>query len=246
MQQVKRNGRSIGQGDATTAQREQIERILGSSAFRSRDSLKRLLAYLAERTIDGSAGDLKEYTIGIEVFHKPDGCDPQQDGSVRQHVSKLRQKLDEYYRSEGNQDPVRIELPKRQFQLEFLEPEPSPAGSSRRIGYRLIAACLLLLLPGAYWLGTRHAANDLDPAVRLLWAPFLESPKPTVVCLGAPLFLRNRSFRVRDSHLNTIDTSSSSRKPSLAGTARAFGCSGPGRFIAANLGVPLCPKKFGN
>ena len=26
----------------------------------------------------------------------------------------------------------------------------------------------------------------------------------------------------------------------------AFGCSGPGRFIAANLGVPLCPKKFGN
>jgi len=214
LQQPKSNGRSTVQaahqaktdGAASTAQREQVERILVSTAFRGRDSLKRLLAYLAERTIDGSADDLKEYTIGIEVFHKPDGYDPQQDGSVRQHVGKLRQKLEEYYRSEGNDDPVRIGLPKRQFRLEFQEPGQSPVVSGKSIEYRAAVTCLLLLLPAAYWLGSRRAVNELDPAVRLLWAPFLESPKPTVVCLGTPLFLRNRSFRVRDSHLNTTDT----------------------------------------
>jgi hypothetical protein len=214
LQQVKSNGASTGHGAhpakdhvaASTAQREQVDRILASGAFHGRDSLKRLLAYLSERTVDGTAGDLKEYTIGIEVFHKPDGYDPQQDGSVRQHVGKLRQRLDEYYRSEGAADAIRIDLPKRQFRLEFQESGRASAVGRKPIAYLAVLVCIVLLLPVAYWLGSRQAATQLDPAVRLLWAPFLESPKPTVVCLGTPLFLRNRSFRVRDSHLNTADT----------------------------------------
>ena len=195
----------------STAQREQIDRILLSTTFQGREPLKRLLAYLAERTFEGSAGDLKEYTVGVEVFHKPEGYDPQQDGSVRQHVGKLRQKLEEYYRSEGNADPIRIDLPKRQFRLEFqdsvqVQVQAPPAGRRPTVYWTSIA-CLLLLLPFTYWLGSvRHAAAELDPAVRRLWAPFLDSVKPTVVCLGTPLFLRNRSFRVRDSHLNATDT----------------------------------------
>jgi hypothetical protein len=171
------------------------------------------LAYLTDRTIEGSAGDLKEYTIGIDVFHKLEGYDPQADGSVRQHVGKLRQKLDEYYRSEGTMDPIRVELPKRQFRLEFQDSvqeqaqvQEQPAGT-RPSRYWIAIACLVLLLPLAYWLGSaRNAAVRLDSAVRLLWAPFLDSARPTVVCLGTPLFLRNRSFRVRDSHVNAMDT----------------------------------------
>jgi hypothetical protein len=216
LQSVKSIGRSSGQGahsaktgaapQSSTAHREEIDRILQGATFRGRDSLKRLLAYLADRTIDGSADDLKEYTIGVEVFHKLEGYDPQQDGSVRQHVAKLRQKLDEYYRSEGSADPIRIELPKRQFRLEF-QGSHQPQVTYRRPVSQWAIACLILLLPAAYWLGSlRHAAPQPDPAVRLLWAPFLDSPRPTVMCLGAPLFLRNRSFRVRDSHLNATDT----------------------------------------
>jgi hypothetical protein len=196
-----------------TAQREQVDRILLSTTFHGRDSLKRLLAYLSDRTVEGSAGDLKEYTIGIDAFHKPEGYDPQADGSVRQHVGKLRQKLDEYYRSEGTTDPIRIELPKRQFRLEFQDSVPVPApfqeqpAATRPTRYWIAIGCLLLLLPLAYWLGSaRNAPVRLDPAVRLLWAPFLDSARPTVVCLGTPLFLRNRSFRVRDSHVNAMDT----------------------------------------
>lgn len=193
-------------GATSTARREQVDRILASNGFNGRDSLKRLLAYLLERTVDGTAGDLKEYTIGIEAFHKPDGYDPQQDGSVRQHVGKLRQKLEEYYRSEGTADPIRIDLPKRQFRLDFQEMGQAPAIAHKPNAYLAALVGMTLLLPVAYWLGSRNPVTPLDPAVRLLWAPFLESPRPTVVCLGTPLFLRNRSFRVRDSHLNTTDS----------------------------------------
>lgn len=204
--ELAQSGRADTAPRSLTAYREQIDRILQGATFRGRDSLKRLLSYLAERTIEGSAGDLKEYTVGIEVFHKPDGYDPQEDGSVRQHVAKLRQKLDEYYRSEGTADPLRVELPKRHFRLEFQESGQAPAVGRKPIAYRATLVAIVLLLPVAYWLGSRQEAMQVDPAVRLLWAPFLESPKPTVVCLGTPLFLRNRSFRVRDSHLNTTDT----------------------------------------
>ncbi len=191
------------------SQREQVDRILHSAAFQGRDALKRLFSYLVDRTIDGSAGDLKEYTIGIEVFHKPDGYDPQHDGSVRQHIAKLRQKLDEYYRLEGTADPMRIELPKRQFRLEFQDFRKPRISRWRLRAPGIAIGGLVALLPVAFWLGSlpgTPAGSELDPAVRRLWAPFLESARQAVVCLGTPLFLRNRSFRVRDSHLNVTDT----------------------------------------
>jgi hypothetical protein len=90
--------------------------------------------------------------------------------------------------------------------LEFQEHGRSPLVARKPVAYRVAIAVAILLLPVAYWRGTRSAVTGLDPAVRLFWAPFLESSKPTVVCLGTPLFLRDRSFRVRDSHLNTTDT----------------------------------------
>jgi hypothetical protein len=200
-----------GAAGQVPAHREQVDRILLSSTFGGRESLKRLLAYLSDRTMEGSAGDLKEYTVGVDVFHKPEGYDPQEDGSVRQHVGKLRQKLDEYYRTEGAADPIRVELPKRQFRLEFQDSAPVPAETQptkpQPVAHWIAIACLFMLLPFAYWIGSaRRAPIELDPAVRLLWAPFLDSARPTVVCLGTPLFLRNRSFRVRDSHLNATDT----------------------------------------
>ncbi len=197
-------------GDGRAAQRKQIERIIGSDTFRKRDSLKRLLAYLADRTIDGKAESLKEYVVGVEVFHKPEGYDPQQDGSVRQHIGKLRQKLEEYYYSEGRTDSLRVELPKREFRLVFQDVEPSAGSGNRPAKAWFVTACIGLLLPAAYWLGTVRSSApgaDLDPALRLLWLPFLDSPKATTVCLGSPLFLRggNRLLRIRASNVNTAE-----------------------------------------
>src|SRR5207237_1773332 len=104
---------------------------------------------------------------------------------------------------------VSIALPKRQFRLKFRD-LGRPVTPGRRFGgYKAALICVSLALPAVYWLGSlRHggSAVELDPAVRLICAPFFDSPKPTVACLGTPLFLRNRAFRVRDSHLNATDT----------------------------------------
>ena len=74
----------------TTEIRDELEKIVGSRAFRDRETLRNLLEYLVDRTLDGTADNLKEYVIGVDVFGKPAGYDPQTDASVRVQIGKLR------------------------------------------------------------------------------------------------------------------------------------------------------------
>jgi hypothetical protein len=96
-----------------------VARVANSRTFRGKETLQRLLIYLGDRTLNGSAEALKEHTIGVEVFGKPNDYDPQEDASVRVQIGRLRQKLEEYSRADGASDPIIIELPKRQFALQF-------------------------------------------------------------------------------------------------------------------------------
>src|SRR5215472_14278357 len=97
----------------------EIERILHSETFRNSEVLRRLLRFLAEKSIAGEADQLKEYTIGIDALGKPSTYDPRQDSGVRIQVGRLRQKLAEYYRLEGKDDLVIIDLPKGRFKLSW-------------------------------------------------------------------------------------------------------------------------------
>ncbi len=100
-------------------ERAQVQRILQSKVFRASEVLRNLLAYLSDKAISGTADNLKEYTIGLDALGKPASFDPRQESVVRMHASRLRQKLAEYYRTEGIDDPVIIDLPKGGFKITF-------------------------------------------------------------------------------------------------------------------------------
>src|SRR5215467_2839536 len=106
----------------------QVQRILQSKAFRTSEVQRNLLSYLADKSISGNADALKEYTVGLDVFAKPASYDPRQESTVRMHVARLRQKLAEYYRSEGAGDSIIVDLPKGGFKVTFesrpAEPQP--------------------------------------------------------------------------------------------------------------------------
>src|ERR1700686_4990070 len=95
----------------------QVRRILQSKAFRTSEVHRNLLTYLAEKSLSGTADSLKEYTVGLDVFAKPDSYDPRQESVVRMHMARLRQKLAEYYRTEGLTDPIIVDLPKGAFKV---------------------------------------------------------------------------------------------------------------------------------
>src|SRR5438477_7755661 len=106
----------------------QIQRILQSKAFRTSEIHRNLLSYLAEKSLSGTADGLKEYTVGLDVFSKPSSYDPRQESVVRMHMARLRQKLTEYYRTEGIEDPIVVDVPKGGFTMTF-EPRPEPSPS---------------------------------------------------------------------------------------------------------------------
>ena len=182
----------------------QIQRILQSKAFRTSEIHRNLLSYLAEKSISGTADGLKEYIVGLDVFAKPDSYDPRQESTVRMHVARLRQKLGEYYRTEGLEDPILVELPKGGFKLTFepreVRPEPERAIETReqRWGRKEIGliAGLLLTLSLAIYFGARlwqvqrtasiEAARDWTPELQQLWEPLVSSKRPLIVCLSTP------------------------------------------------------------
>src|SRR5258708_28003855 len=101
------------------AAREQVDRILSSDTLHASDALRRLLRFLADKTFAGTADDLKEYSVGLDALGKPPTYDPRQDAAVRLHASRLRQKLDDYYRNEGKGDSLIVELPKGRFKIAW-------------------------------------------------------------------------------------------------------------------------------
>ena len=97
----------------------QVERILKSDALHGSEVLRRLLKFLADKSIAGEADDLKEYSIATDGLGKHLTYDPCHNSAVRLQVLRLRQKLAEYYLEEGLEDPILVDLPKGRFRLRF-------------------------------------------------------------------------------------------------------------------------------
>jgi hypothetical protein len=97
----------------------QVQKILHSASFRNASMLQHLLQYLAVKAYDNGSESLKEYTIGVEAFGRPHDFDPKTDTIVRVQIHRLRQKLKEYYDSDGVHDPVSIDIPKGHYLPAF-------------------------------------------------------------------------------------------------------------------------------
>lgn len=189
--------------------RAEVDRLIRSKTFETSDVHRRLLQYLADKTLSGEADRLKEYTIGLEAFSKPPEYDPRRDSIVRLQVGRLRQKLAAYYESEANGTPgTMIRLPKGAFKLEFGVRRPHDSSrqhwsEGRRVApwIRLAAAVIVVTWAVAATVGYFHerranaiAAARWTPELETLWQPFLESNRSLLVCLGAPLFIRFPNF----------------------------------------------------
>jgi serine/threonine-protein kinase len=110
----------------------QLERILASRAFRRADRLKRFLTFVVEETVAGRGERLKEFVVGMEVFGRDSTFDPPTDPIVRVQARRLRAQLTRYYREEGLEDDLLIDLPKGGYAPTFgpvkaAEPQRAPA-----------------------------------------------------------------------------------------------------------------------
>lgn len=97
----------------------QTDLILESKHFRQAKSLEKFLRYVVAKSLAGEENDLKEYTIGMEVFQRGADYDPRKDAVVRVQANVLRKRLASYYEEEGLLDEIVIEMPKGHYVPQF-------------------------------------------------------------------------------------------------------------------------------
>lgn len=209
--------------------------MVESQSFRSSPALRRLLSYLAEKTLAGEAEALKEYTVAVEALGKPETYDPRQDSSVRFQTSKLRQRLTEYYRTGGGNDPVQVDFPPGRFELVFTHRDAgggsggdAEARKWRWIALTALSALVAVMVAAIYfgiaastgsW-GTKRSSTDWSSDLAEIWSPFLTGDRPVLVAIGTPLFVHYRTAFVRAPGLN--DWESVSNSEMVAGLTRFF------------------------
>lgn len=97
----------------------QLDKILSSGTFMNSERLSRFLRFAVQTAARGQTAQLKEYAVALAVFDKRDSFDPRYDPIVRVEAGRLRTRLKHYYATEGQQDPLLIELPKGSYVPRF-------------------------------------------------------------------------------------------------------------------------------
>jgi serine/threonine-protein kinase len=134
--------------ESQKAIRQYLDRLLASTTFQQVDRLKRFVSFIVSEALAGRRDQLKEYVIGVQVFGKEPSFDPRTDPIVRVQARRLRARLTRYYREEGQNVDLIIELPKGGYVPIFKRRETN-LSPRRSIGAALVSRNTVAVLPFA-------------------------------------------------------------------------------------------------
>ena len=112
-------GQSLPALGSLTEERMEVEAVLRSGIFDRAPGLEQLFIYITSKFLEGSADEIKEYNIAVEAFGRGADFDQSRDSIVRVQAHRLRERLAEYYLSEGRSHPVQIEIPNGRYTPKF-------------------------------------------------------------------------------------------------------------------------------
>jgi hypothetical protein len=90
--------------------RAQLDLLVRDEVFRSSKRSVAFLKFVVEQTLSGSADQIKERTIGVEVFGRDPSYDTNVDHIVRTAATELRKRLATYYVNEKHRSELRMGL----------------------------------------------------------------------------------------------------------------------------------------
>jgi hypothetical protein len=106
--------------------REQLLKLITHPLFSNSKRYPALLAYAVEQTLLGNASELKERSIGIEVFGRAPTYDANADPVVRITAGEVRKRLSIYYYDASHTGELVIELPLGSYVPVFRLPDLPP------------------------------------------------------------------------------------------------------------------------
>lgn len=179
------------------AVRRQLAYITASPLFRHSKRFPDFLRYTVEEALDGRLDQLKERTLGVEVFGRHPDYDTNSDPVVRMTAVAVRKRLAQYYQLPGHDAELRIEFPRGSYVPDFKFPKeaepadthhmeevhvdpPKKEKSARRQYWvaALALSCAAIFLLA--WKG--HPIRETSSFDRF-WAPVVSSSAPVLVCI---------------------------------------------------------------
>jgi hypothetical protein len=188
----------------------ELASVLDSHEFHGSHRAQTLLRYLVENALSHRSDQLKERTIGIELFHRDAMYDTGHDGIVRVAASDVRKRLMSFYSRTAatrTSPGIRIALPAGSYAPVFeryetagpapKEPREQPPGAAGgEVRQHLWVATGLVLLGVAIGAAialvyARQAATKaaVDPVLVEAWRPFARLDANVLLSTATPLSL---------------------------------------------------------
>ena len=99
---------------------EELNRVLSHPVFSGSARCVALMRYVVHRALENGKSELKERTIGVEVFGRNTQYDVTTDPIVRRIANDIRKRLGQYYYQEkSTYQPVRFHLERGSYLPEF-------------------------------------------------------------------------------------------------------------------------------
>lgn len=184
------------------AVRDQLDRMLASPYFSHSKRFPNFLRFVVDQTLNGTVDNIKERTLGIEIFGRDADYDTASDPIVRVTAAEIRKRTAQYYQDPEHREEMRITLPSGSYvpQFQRLTNGTPQAGqvagavgstvavgsagskkSSRHlIAVTAIAVVSIAVLAGAFllWQSMQRGAFEA------FWGPFLNSREPVLLCIA--------------------------------------------------------------
>jgi hypothetical protein len=197
----------------------ELERILKSQPFRTSARSKQFLSYVVRNSLNGHFENLKERTIGVEVFQRDQEYATGDDPVVRVNAGEVRRRLEQYYYAAPIDTPVRIEIPIGSYVPEFrwtseaTAEEERPRAPDTQITDEHVDAALdnpplVQLRKSRRWIWLAAASGSAlvllaifivtglrnrkqaETALDLFWSPVFNTSRPVLICLAKPVVYR--------------------------------------------------------
>src|SRR5579863_9051744 len=98
-----------------------VRRVAASETFEKSPRLRAFFQHVCRCALEDCPEEATEQQIGIFVYGRSPGYNPNDDNIVRSQARVLRMKLEHHFANEGKDEPVIITIPKGQY-VPIFEP----------------------------------------------------------------------------------------------------------------------------
>jgi hypothetical protein len=116
--------------DEKAAIHQQLNRMLSNQHFSHSKRFPSFLRFIVQEELEGRGDQLKERTLGVEVFGRDADYDTNSDPIVRVTAAEIRKRIAQYYQDCGAPEQLRISLPPGSYMPHFEWPRSADVSSA--------------------------------------------------------------------------------------------------------------------